>query len=153
MYRAHLILQTLKPGIPKRYLLLVAGIVWTFAGSMLLFRGFGLLMLYPHMLWLKISASLSAGIVFYLMLFSKISLKHTLRIINLKSERPCFFSFFNWQSYLMMVVMISSGIALRLSGVMSPEHLSLFYIAMGTPLFLSALRFYYYGIKRRTPSP
>jgi len=135
------ILQTFKPGIPKRYLLFVAALVWTFAGGMLLFRGFSMFMLFPEMFWLKITGSFIAGII-----FSDISLKHTLRIIGLKQERPCLFSFFNWKSYLMMGGMISFGIILRISGIVSVKYLSLFYITMGTPLFLSAFRFYYYGI-------
>jgi len=38
------------------------------------------------------------------------------------------------------------GITLRITGFVSPIYLSLFYIAMGTPLFMSAFRFYFYGI-------
>jgi hypothetical protein len=50
----------------------------------------------------------------------------------------------------MMAVMISSGILLRKSGIVSPEYLSVLYVTMGIPLFLSALRFYYYEIYYRT---
>ena len=140
------ILQILKPGIPKRYLLFIAALVWTFAGGMLLFRGFSMLQLFPEMYWLKTAGSVIAGIFFYKLLFSKISLKHTLRIVGLKNDRPCVFSFFNWKSYCMMGGMISVGIILRITGIVSLKYLSPFYITMGTPLFLSAFRFYYFGI-------
>jgi hypothetical protein len=138
-------LKRVKPGIPKRYLLFVAAVVWTFAGGMLLFRGFTLLNLKSGMLWEKISGSLVAGIIFYAFMFSKISLKHTKRIVNLTEERPCAFSFFNWTSYFLMSIMISFGITLRVTGIVPASYLSLFYMAMGTPLFISAFRFYYYG--------
>jgi hypothetical protein len=42
--------------------------------------------------------------------------------------------------------MITSGVLLRKSGLLSPEYLSVLYVTMGIPLFLSAFRFYYYGI-------
>lgn len=143
------IIQIYKPGIPKKHLLFVAAAVWTFAGGMLLFRGFSMLMLYPKMIWLKMTGSFIGGIFFYVLLFSKISYKHTHRILNLQQERPCLFSFFNWRSYFMMIIMISFGIFLRKTGIVPFEYLSIFYIAMGIPLFLSAFRFYYFGFNFR----
>jgi hypothetical protein len=134
------------PGIPKRYLLLVAALVWTFAGCMLLFRGFSMLLLFPKLLWLKIVISLVAGIIFYFALFSRISKKHAQRIIVMQIERSCLFSFFNLRSYIMMAFMISMGIALRKTGLVPLEYLSLFYVAMGTPLLLSTVQFYYNSI-------
>lgn len=144
------LLQTLKPSIPRRYLLFVAGIVWTLAGGMLLYKGISLFRIYRELLWLKIMISIIGGGLFYLLLFSKISLKHAWRIINLKNENPCVFSFFNIRSYIMMAIMITSGIILRKSGIISPEYLSVLYVTMGIPLFLSALRFFYYEIYYRT---
>jgi len=47
----------------------------------------------------------------------------------------------------MMTVMMTVGITLRLSGIVPITWLSLFYISMGTPLFISAVRFYIYAIK------
>lgn len=144
------LLQTLKPSIPRRYLLFVAGVVWTLAGGMLLYKGISLFRIYRELLWLKITISILGGGLFYLLLFSKISLKHAWRIINLKNENPCVFSFFNIRSYIMMAIMITSGIILRKSGIISPEYLSVLYVTMGIPLFLSALRFFYYEIYYRT---
>jgi len=43
-------------------------------------------------------------------------------------------------------LMISMGITLRKTGIVPLEYLSLFYVAMGTPLLMSAFRFYYNGI-------
>lgn len=137
--------QTLKPGIPKRGLLLLAAFVWTFAGCILLFRGFSMLMIFP-LLWLKIVGSFVGGMIFYFALFSRISQKHTQRIMRMQIERPCLFSFFSFKSYIMMMFMISMGITLRKTGLVPQEYLSVFYVTMGTPLLLSAFRFYYNGI-------
>jgi hypothetical protein len=137
--------QLIKPSINKRYLLFVAAIVWTFAGGMLLYRGFSMVFKIKHLILILMFSAIG-GILFYMLLFSKISLKHTKRILSLKSEKPCAFSFFNFKSYILMTVMISSGIIVRKSGIISPDYLSLIYITMGIPLFLSAFRFYYNGI-------
>ena len=143
----HSFFQTYKPGIPKKYLLLVAALVWTFAGGMLLYRGFSILKFNSLQIEFEETGCLIAGIVFYRFMFSAISLKHINRILQIQIERPCFFSFFNWRSYMMMSVMMTVGITLRLSGIVPITWLSLFYISMGTPLFISAVRFYIYAIK------
>ena len=139
-------LHKLKPGIPKRALLFLAGAVWTFAGGMLLWRGAFMLMDAHEFLWLKILISAVAGGLFYYFLFDRISLKHSSRIQNLPHERPCAFSFFNWKSYLMMGLMITMGITLRSTGIVPTKYLAPMYITMGIPLAISALRFYKHGI-------
>jgi len=135
------------PRIPKNYLLLVAALVWTFAGSMLLYRGFTFLMVYPHFLIVKLGACLVGGLLFFKLLFARISKKHVLRIENIKIAYPCLFSFFNFKSYLMMVGMISTGIILRKTGAVSPQYLSMLYLTMGIPLLMSSFRFYYTFLK------
>jgi hypothetical protein len=140
------ILQLLTPRVPRRTLLFIAALVWTFAGSMLFLKGMGMVRSNPNHLILVITGSVIGGLLFYLAVFSKISLKHTRRIINLQNEKPCFFSFFNLKSYLLMSLMISSGIILRTTGIVAPKYLSVVYLTMGVPLFISAFRFYYYGI-------
>ena len=125
-------------------MLAIAGVFWTFAGGMLLSRGiFGLLDEHAN-LYIDISIALVGGAIFYWLLFSKISKKHIHRIVGLKPERPCLFSFFNVRSYIMMSIMISGGIALRVSHVMNPQILFSFYICMGIPLLVSSGRFYYH---------
>jgi hypothetical protein len=135
--------QHLTPRIGRRYLYMIAALVWTFAGSMLLFRGMLLFMDDDHLFWIRISISIIAGILFYRFLFSKISRKHTNRIAAIGPDRPCLFSFFNVRSYILMSLMITAGISLRKSGIVSPEYLSIIYVTMGIPLFISSFRFYY----------
>ena len=135
--------ESLTPRISKHYLLFIAALVWTFAGGMLEYRGYSYIMIYPHFLVLRIIACIIGGLLFFRLLFSKISGRHVDRIVHLSIERPCVFSFFNWKSYLMMGIMISSGIMLRKTGVVSPEYLSIVYITMGIPLLMSSFRFYH----------
>lgn len=143
------IIQKLKPTASKRELLFIAAFFWTFAGIMLLYRG---ITMPGKTLLSRFELSIAPGLVFYIFLFSRISLRHIYRITHLESEFPCLFSFFSIRSYFMMFIMISAGILLRVSGIIRPEYLSLLYIIMGVPLLLSAMRFYWHGIKFQSSS-
>lgn len=139
--------KKLKPAVPKRYLMLIAGCVWTFAGGMLLGKGIGMLAAFPHEVWWKLLISIPAGILFYQFMFSKVFKRHSERILAIKQEKPCVFSFFNWKAYLMMGSMIGLGVFLRSSGIVPIRYLSLLYVTMGIPLSISAVMFFVYGIK------
>jgi len=135
-------LEYITPRLSKHYLLLVAALVWTFAGGMLLFRGFTINHPLPPHWKIEFFGCTISGLLFYLLLFNRISAKHVLRIKNLPIANPVIFSFFNLKSYLMMFSMISLGIMLRKSEVVSPEYLSFMYVTMGIPLLMSSFRFY-----------
>jgi len=129
--------------VTKRFLLLEAAIVWTFAGSMLLFRGSVMLNASSGFSWLKIISCLLLGVIFFRFVFSRISRKHVFRIINLKGDYHWFYYFFSPKSYLMMIGMISLGIFLRKTTLIPLVSLSLAYLTMGVPLLFSSFRFYY----------
>jgi hypothetical protein len=133
----------LLPRIRRSYLLLVAAGVWTFAGGMLLFRGFTFNASLPAYWELKLAGSIIGGLLFFRLLFNRISGKHVQRIQSMPEERLVVFSFFSVKSYLMMFSMIALGITLRKSGLVAPEYLSMIYITMGIPLLMSSFRFYY----------
>jgi len=138
--------EIITPRVPKRILLFIAAMAWTIAGGILLTRGFIMVIKNPDNVIYILGSSIIGGILFFILVFSQISRKHTERIMQMKIERPGAFSFFNTRSYILMLVMISCGILLRLSGLVSQAVLSIIYITMGIPLFLSAFRFYYTGI-------
>ena len=137
------VLRSLNLGVSKRILLFEAAFVWTFAGGMLLFRGDSMLEASTGFSWMKILACLGFGLIFFALVFQKISRKHVYRIINLSGDRHNFYEFFNPRSYLMMVGMISLGVFLRKSLIVPTSSLSLAYITMGIPLLLSSFRFYH----------
>jgi hypothetical protein len=143
-------LESLKPSVSKKNLLVVAGIVWSFAGGILLYKGISLLLNENTYLAIEFIIGISFGIVFYFLLFSRISFKHIHRIFRIEIQRPCFFSFFNVRSYILMILMISTGIGLRKMDIINHEVLYVFYITMGTPLLMSSLRFYYYWFKYKS---
>ena len=144
------ILKKFKPAISKRSLLLVAGCVWTMAGGILISRA--LLELYSihHFLWMELLIGIVLGAMFYLVLFARISKKHIARIILIPIDDPCFFSFFNFRSYVMMAIMITGGITLRKLDFINHEILYTFYLTMGIPLLVSAFRFFFSWKKNTT---
>jgi hypothetical protein len=132
----------LKPTIPKKHLLLVAAFVWLCAGGMLLSRGITGVPQGGWQLW-EVVVSVVGGLIFFWLLFFRISSKHIRRITSLEILHPCVFSFFKIRSYLLMALMIAMGISVRKLHLISAEFLSYFYITMATPLLLSALRFFW----------
>ncbi len=138
-------LINLKPGIPKRYLLFVAAVIWSFAGVKL--NSIGLVLFNPEdkLEYFKMGGSVLGGLLFYFLMFSKLSKKHIDRISQLPSEKPFIFFFFNLRSYILMSVMMTSGILTRKFHWLPNEYISIIYVTMGIPLFLSSLKFYYWG--------
>jgi hypothetical protein len=136
------ILEKFKPAVSKRSLFLVAGCVWTMAGGILISRALLELWSIHHYIWIEILIGIAFGTIFYLILFARISKKHITRITLITIDNPCFFSFFNLRSYIMMAVMITAGILLRKLDLINHEILYTFYLTMGIPLLVSAFRFF-----------
>jgi len=136
-------LEKIKPGVRRRTLLLIAGCAWSIAGGILISRSLVFLINVNHNLFIEILIGIILGVFFYILLFARISKKHITRITLIKIDNPCFFSFFNFRSYLLMAIMISGGISLRLSGWVNQEIIYTFFLCMGIPLLVSAWRFFY----------
>jgi len=137
------ILKSLNLTVSKRILLFEAALVWTFAGGMLLFRGSLMLGASSGFTWPKIIGCILGGLLFFILVFSRISRKHIERIENLMGDHHLFYQFFNSRSYLMMVGMITMGVMLRTTLIIPLSSLSLAYITMGIPLLFSSFRFYH----------
>ena len=136
-----------KPAVPKRYLLFIAAVAWTVAGLILWTRAAGLVIHESFPLHWSIVLGVTWGTLFYLLIFARVSLKHSRRIFNIALDRPCAFSFFSVKSYIMMLVMIGAGVFLRISADIDPVIIGVFYMIMGFPLMLSSVRFWYYGFR------
>lgn len=143
-------LEKIKPGVQKRTLLLIAGFAWSIAGGILITRSLVHLIGVNHHLLLEIILGIAFGAMFYILLFDRISKKHITRINFIEINNPCFFSFFNFRSYLLMTIMICGSIALRLSGLINQEIIYTFFLCMGIPLLVSAWRFFYSYVKNKS---
>ena len=127
------------PAVKKEYLLLPAGFAWLGVGVMLCTMAFRWLQSTDHPFILA-SAGIATGILISLFGFSKIARKNTERIKALPGSR-CFFSFMTLKSYLLVLVMMSFGIALRHSSL-PKTFLSVIYIGIGVALAISSISYF-----------
>ena len=143
------LLQKYKPSVSKHNLLFIAGLAWTAAGGILAGRGLNWLIQHGQNLGWRLAGGVVFGLIFYVLLFAKISRKHIKRIRGLNIPYPCAFSFFNLRSYLMMTIMIAGGITLRRFDVIDKTWLYNFFVTMGVPLLISAARFFYFWTTKK----
>lgn len=137
--------------IGKKYLLLLAGIVWLAAGVNIL--RIGLLSYSGYVTVLNILLSLAVFAFFWLMIFSRMVRKHTKRITGYEEEKQFFLKFFDIKSFIIMAFMITLGIGLRASGLCPPVFIAVFYSGLGSALALAGIRFLRHFIQRLRPAP
>lgn len=129
------------PAVDKRVLIALSGITWSIVGIALCKLAVAWLSqtTIEKSIWLG-----SAGIILSLLIhhlgFLKLVDKNIERIRSMKNK-ICIFAFQAWKSYLIVVVMICMGIALRSSPLPKP-YLSVIYIGFGGAMLLSSIRYY-----------
>ena len=127
--------------VQKRTLLLIAGLVWGFAGFRVFTIGISDVSNNKGNFILSL---IFAGIVFFIFfkfIFSKMSVKHTKRILNSIKEKQYIFSFFDIKGYIIMGFMITFGVLVRSSGIFNPIYIGTFYIGLGFALFIAGVFF------------
>jgi hypothetical protein len=141
-------LKKLKPGAPKTWLQLTAGVMWTGVGIFLITLALEWI-LAPQVSapWVYlIPGSLLAGLIFYFG-FGKLARKNSLRISELEVDTPCLFAFQQWYSYPLVLCMIALGITLRKYTPIPKPLLGILYSGIGGGLGLASL-YYYQAILR-----
>jgi len=135
----------LKPGTPKNWLYLTAGLMWSGVGIWLCNLAFGWLAPRKPVLFLSMGAvGVMLALTIYRFGFSAFAKRNIARIKALNSQRPCIFAFQSWTSYPLVAFMISLGIFLRKFSPIPKPYLAAMYIGIGGSLFLAS--FYYYHI-------
>ena len=134
-------IRLLNPAIPKRWLLLLAGLMWT---------GVGVLLSSLAVIWLMKSLStvsillgilgVAISIAANRFQFTRLALKNISRILT-ANDRVCLFSFQAWTGYLIIAVMMSTGIFLRNSAIPKP-YLAAVYIGIGGALLQASFNYY-----------
>ncbi len=127
--------------VSKNVLVLIAGLVWSFAGTMVCVVGLPLLwslgpgepILYP--------LALVIFLVFYFVIFSRLVAKHTQRIRADPRPRLPFWNFFDRSSFIVMAIMMAGGMWLRLAHIFPNWMIAFFYSGLGVALFLCGVRF------------
>ena len=132
-------LERIKPSINKRYLFLIAGLMWFGVGLMLLRYALTWLNEYGKGALMFAATGFICALLIHHFGFLKVVDKNLGRIIAL-NEKPCAFSFMSLRSYLLVIVMVLMGIALRQSSLQR-QYLSVLYIGIGLALLLSSIRY------------
>lgn len=142
-------LKQLKPGLPKNWLLLAAGLMWTGVGIFLISLAWGWIFNQTvEKRWIFwIPGLLLAGLI-YIFGFSKLARKNSQRIQNMPIDKPCLFAFQEWHSYPLVLFMIALGITLRKFTPIPKPLLGILYIGIGGGLG-SASFHYYQAIYKR----
>jgi len=129
------------PAVDKRILILLAGIIWCGAGIMLV--SFAIIWLSPYNgreQGLYYALGFLTVMPIHHLGFLKIAEKNSRRLLPF-TEKRCAFSFMAWKSYIIVLIMVSMGIALRHSAL-PKNYLSVLYNGIGLALFLSGIRYF-----------
>jgi len=130
-----------KPAIKKTFLLLLSGAMWFAVGIMLNMYAYHWFIAFrSNNAYIFASIGFVAALVIHHFGFLKLADKNLGRISYMKDD-PCIFSFMSWKSYIIVIVMISMGIALRHSSI-PKQYLSVLYIGIGLALILSSIRYF-----------
>jgi hypothetical protein len=126
--------------VDKSILVLLAGLMWCGVGIMLIRYAVSWLSscTATNQLFYYTTGFLTAMPVHHFG-FLKIADKNLNRLLPL-TEKQSPFSFMTWKSYLIVLIMISMGIALRHSSI-PKRYLSILYNGIGLALFLSGIRY------------
>jgi hypothetical protein len=138
------------PAVKKIWLHLLAGLMWSGVGIMLVgfaSRWFTKVPALHEILIILAGMLLATAIYFFG--FSKMALKNVHRINNYRQERVCLFAFQRWTSYPLVLFMISLGIYLRVYSPIPKPDLAIMYIGIGGSLFLSSLHYYAQVVRRK----
>jgi hypothetical protein len=126
--------------VDKKVLVLLSGAMWCGVGIMLVtfavtwltaYSGEGTKIFYM--------CGFVAAMPIHHFGFLKLADKNLGRLL-LFDEKKSIFTFMTWKSYIIVVIMVSMGIALRHSAI-PKQYLSILYNGIGLALFLSGIRY------------
>jgi hypothetical protein len=141
------LLHKLKPGVPRQVLVILGAALWGFAAFRILKLSYIKIEVYSKDPWINYVIGVFGFIPFYFFVFRKVSKRYILRIINLKSERPCVFAFFDIRGYIMMTFMISMGILVSHWALIPELYKGTFFVSLGLSLLASAIYYLYAGFR------
>lgn len=136
-------INKLKPGVPKNWLQLTAGLMWTGVGIFLISLALEWIFA-PGQIrtWQFWGPGMILAFLIYQFGFSKLARKNSRRIQILEAEKPCLFAFQEWHSYPLVIIMIGLGITLRKYTPIPKPLLGILYIGIGGGLGSASFSYY-----------
>jgi energy-coupling factor transporter transmembrane protein EcfT len=131
------------PSVRRSILILIAGLVWSVVGLVLIIVAARWLWVVDKYAAPALLLGLLAGWFVYVWGFSGLVRKNLERIRQLAPEkdRICVFAFQHWRSYLIVIIMIILGYTLRHLPV-DRVWIAPVYLAVGLGLTLASLHYY-----------
>lgn len=127
-------LSAFKPGVDRKVHLFAAPLLWTVVGSFLMFRGWG--WIGPGKARWLVLLALALGTLKSLFILDRTARRTVVRIVGLR-DGTCLGALYSWKTWLLVVLMIGSGIGLR--HVVTPGAvIGTLYLAVGWALFFSS---------------
>ncbi len=128
------------PIVTRSFLILLAGYTWICVGLMLIYRASSWLYSTPNLTWwIYVSSGIFLAFHISYFGFRKIVNKNLKRIQQM-DEKTYITSFIHKKSYLLILIMIVMGSLLRHSSI-PKQYLAILYIAIGSALILSSVRY------------
>lgn len=131
----------LKPAVPKCWLFIAGGVMWSVVGLMMGATGIGWLVPEGPLRgagYGLVGMVLAVGMLRWR--FNRMAQKNIRRLRKLPA-RGCFFAFQAWQSYLIILSMIALGFTLRQLPIRR-TILAVVYMAIGGALFWGSFHYY-----------
>lgn len=125
--------------VKKHHLLFFACVVWMIAGFNVLKIGIESYNEYRTIL--NYGLTILVFLIFWFMVFYKLTVKHTTRIQGYEEEKQFFYKFFDLKSFFIMAFMISFGIIIRTFHLLPERFIAVFYTGLGAALFLAGVLF------------
>jgi hypothetical protein len=131
------------PAAKRSVLVLLAGIVWSAVGLVLLLVSFSWLKTSALEILVDVGLGLVGGYIVHRFGFSRLARKNLDRIYQQApgKDKVCIFAFQNIRSYIMVIFMIALGYTLRHSPL-PKVYLFPIYMTIGLALLLSSLLYY-----------
>jgi len=137
-------LETWKPGVSRSALLRIAALTWI--GVSIFLNGLSYTWLRaepPLAVLLVVVVGFISALLIHHFGFLHIADKNMARILPMEGQR-CAFAFMSWKNYILVFAMIFMGYLLRHSPI--PKlYIAVLYIAIGTALLLSSVRYFRYA--------
>ena len=137
----------LKPGVPRQVLVILGAALWGFAAYRILKLSYIKIEGNARNSLLNYFIGVLGFIPFYWFVFRKVSKRYIMRIINLESDRPCVFAFFDFRGYILMSLMISMGIFISRWPLIPDLYKGTFFVSLGLSLLASAIYYLYAGFR------
>ncbi len=131
--------------ISRGSLIIIAGIVWTLAGSNIFYIGITTWLYQSNYGWWGALGATFIFLIFFFIIFRRFYNKLTARISRKSSDKNSPFSFFDARGWMVMLFMIALGRVIRQFNIFPPPILSAFYLGLSSALLLTGLQFVRYG--------